>query len=404
MKNFKFIIISILAMFFVACQDDIVTWNKNLTDTSTPDGPPEITKIILAGDTAANPTEITSANMGDVIIIYGKNLCQISSITFNGLEVNYRDWYAAKEFVSVPIPRSLLEESQVTNKVVITTSKGTVSHDLQVAAPRLLINGLYNEFAAPGETVQVLGDNFDLYAVGKNAAGENDFLNGDVSLDGDPIEIISVTRNIITLKIPENTADGAVFEVSSEVYRSHGGTEPAKFAFRELGTLMMTEYDNWGSDDFSGDGTKAGDPAPLYGISWYVRVAGTFPGDGWYWIFGGGANITDADVAANPQNYDLKFEFLTAAGKPFGVGNLEFTIAQGERNSWAAGAGGAMALETGGNWKTMTFDFQSFFDTSKVHTGATAYNEFAIAYQVAAPEEINVDFCIANARIVKKMN
>ena len=62
------------------------------------------------------------------------------------------------------------------------------------------INGLYNEFALPGTSLQIKGKYFELYGFGKNSSSVIKF--GDTEL-----EIESVTDQVITAKLPGDIPD-----------------------------------------------------------------------------------------------------------------------------------------------------------------------------------------------------
>jgi hypothetical protein len=392
MKNrfrYKQILLALLTILSVtACQEEIVNYNEGYDDGLTPNGAPKIDMIAYAKDTAAQLTAIDGAAMSDMIVIYGENLSQIQSIRFNDVDADLKTVYAVNSRITMPVPRQFptIED----NKLTITTSQGNITRDFVVTIPPLILNGLYNEFADAGDTVKIMGANFDLYDITIEKA--------EVKISGQTLDIIEAANDYVSVQIPEGTPDGAIITVTSPTVVEQGYEKPLEVSFREWGMSLEQEtYGSWG-DKYPADGTKAGEPKPLTGKDWYTRVVGSFENSYWGWIFAGGANMTDQDFVDHWENYDIKYEVLTQ--KPFSIGNFEFEYNGGERKTWQPGAGG-IPLNTYGAWKTVTFDASRFVNKQ---AALGSWANFAIAFQAASSETITVDISFSNFRVVKKLN
>ncbi|GHT81650.1 hypothetical protein FACS189467_6080 [Bacteroidia bacterium] len=393
------------------CQPDIVTYDNGYDDGLTPAGPPAISSIVLALDTAETPSGIEVAAMGDLITILGTNLSQVQSITFNGVPADSREWTAVNSYITVPIPREIISDEQAAQKkVVVTTSKGSAEYTLAVGAPKLLVDGFYNEFASAGDTIDIIGDNFDLFQFA--TSGKVKLQDGT---DADTFPIYNVTRNILTVVIPKETLDGALISVTSDFYQEKTGGDPLTISFRENGFSLMSpeNYENWDKKINHGtDGSNKGDPKPLKGLhrNWFIYVKGALKTQ---WIWGGGVNALGANangyeaVVANPENYEVKFEILTRqplAGKQA----IGFEYNGKDEVFWEAGE--SVAFSTNGKWKTVRFSAEEIMlaknirspngnGTKKVVT--SEYCGLGLDYSQAAGEP-NVDFAICNFRVVPK--
>ncbi|GHT14271.1 hypothetical protein AGMMS4956_11790 [Bacteroidia bacterium] len=400
MKRITYIFTALVAAALIvmgACQKEIINYNDGYDDGLTPAGPPEIEYIIMAVDTAQKPAHIESADMGAIIEIHGKNLSQVKSITFNGLEADPREWYATNPFVAVRIPRALLDEDKITDKVVVTTSKGQAEATMKIAAPKLIVTGFYNDFAEPGDTVQLLGSNFDLYEFGEG---------GEVKWEAteELLSIVEVNTEYLRVVLPAAvpTDERSIFSVTSTIYQEKVSTTPVRVALRDAGLVAQNYEGTWGTD-FSTTGTNAGDPKPFSGLTKYTRVATEYDAYKWDWILGTGYNLNlndpDWDMKNHPEQYQIKMEVNSTGAIPSVVTLIFEGSAEGDghRFSWKPN------FDTGKKWRTVTFEVTTFqnagWDFSKEKS--TDYSGFAIAIQPSAA--VAVDFSIANARFVKKL-
>lgn len=379
LKN-NLVIILLSVMCLTACQQDVLTYNDGYDDGMTPSGPPVITRITLAKDTAVaeNQEIISGGSLASMISIYGENLSQVTSVKFNDVEADLKTIFAQNSRIVLPIPRVLPNE--IDNKLTVTTSMGNVSTDFEVSIPDLIVAGFENEFATAGDTLKIVGENFDLYDLTEE--------KGKVTLGDRNLDILDADQNYVTIVMPEGIPDNTEIKVSG------GKTEsPISIRFRDSGISILTFEGLWPDLPPFADGTNEGDPKPPLGVEKFIRLNTELAAWSWNTIYGGGYTLYTSDINANPENYQIKFEVNT--NKAISFGDILLGANAGEENYLWDAAEGGIPFHTNGKWRTVRIELQ---DTGwKPDSG---WNGFSITYQ--PQKDANVDFSIANARIVKK--
>ena len=201
MKTLSYIIpFACLTLMTVAC-NDIVEVDDILSRENRPStGAPVVDRVVLATDTTM---PITVAAFEQVVRFQGSNLGDVTSLKFNDVEVDPKEIYSSYECLLAPVPRQL--PGEVTNMVYIVTEHGSTETPLEITIPPLTIDGMYNEFAQPGDTTVISGDNFDLYGITAEAA--------DVRFGQIPVNILEATRTELTLQIPQNVTPGTQISI-----------------------------------------------------------------------------------------------------------------------------------------------------------------------------------------------
>lgn len=364
-----------LLLLFVSCQQDIVTYNDGYDDGKTPTGVPTIERISLVSDTSVAVDEVSLAAM---IYIRGTNLSQVSSIKFNDVETDLKTVYARNSHIVLPVPRILPQI--VDNKLTITTNKGVVSETLVVTIPKLVVEGFENEFASFGDTLRIVGQNFDLYDITTT--------DGRVTMNGRTLDILEADQDYISIVMPQGVADGVSVELSGGKIDS-----PITLKFREVGIPVLTFEGTWGDGWSPTDGSGEGDPKPLLGTTQFIRTNADFEAWSWNTLYGGGYNMLDSNVKDNPQDYIFKFEIYTTKAISFKTIHFEANGAE-QRYPWNPAVGG-IPFDTNRQWKTVRIEL-----TELGWVLPEGWNGFSMVY---SPEkDTSVDFSIANARIVKK--
>lgn len=368
-----------LAGTTVACQKDIANYNNTYDDQLTSNGPPVIEKISTAGDLNVS---ISSGALTDMIVLQGSNLAEVKSIKFNDVEVDLSTVYAVRSRITLPIPRVV--PTTVNNKLALVTAKGSTEFPFEVRIPNLVVEGLYNEFVAAGDTAVLVGKYLDLYKL--------DTANGKFVIDNKELKPLRSVADSIYFVIPAGTADGAVLSVSSPLVEV-----PKQIRFREKGLSML---DIKSLSDYVTDGKASGDPKLLPGFDRFLRVRRSFDAWSWNGIFWSGFDLNDAAILANPKDYYVKFEINTKSTASISQGNF---ILGGDRQETRYNPAENGALNTYGQWKTMRIDLTKFYKDASQSNGTylkAGWNAFVFSYQPTV--DVNDDFSVCNFRIVKK--
>lgn len=368
---------------------DVVKYDEDVKDIFGADGAPVINAIYDVADTDSE-TPLDGGALNQMIRISGKNLSHVKEVTFNGIPVDISQIYATSENSYLKIPRQIPES--VTNTLVYTTDLGTVSRQFEVSIPRLVLEGLANEFCRAGESVQVKGDYFDLFGFGTEGSAAS------VSINGTPLEIDSITDSYMSIVIPKETPDNTIIdftwkEVGDEIHT-------CKVPFRFSKYIFMPDLNAVGWWDSSvkqyiTDGSHPGDPVSTFGN--FLRITGHF--DQWSWnSFGGGSNWPDLDCRANPDDFVFKFEVCSSASTPFYDSEsygYYFSLNDSENYSWNPSAG--VSFNTYGQWQTISIPLSLV--TSKGVPEPGTWANFCMVLQPNTDGGWKVDHSFANFRI-----
>lgn len=374
---------------FSSCQD-IVTYNDGYDDGMTSSGVPKITAVYQVQDTAMT-TPITEGDLKDMIHLTGTGLSGVKKILLNDVEVPLNTVYAKNKNAYFPIPRVV--PGEITNKLVYTTDLGETSYDFTVNVPDLEIDGLDNEFALPGDTVQVNGDFFDLYGFAADSIGTS-----TITIDGESITIDSLSEDYMSIIIPNSAKDNSV--IAFNYTDKNGSATTVNIPYRQSQTLIWpdlanySQYGLWAGTDYIVDGTGTGQPTALYGS--YVRVTGSYSAWSWNNLPCGGFNFSNSDAVTNPANYYFKFEVNSATSYPFYDSSSAGYIFQLNGGWYVWNPSSESSYNTYGKWKTIEIPLSSVA-TAGLTTGWVGF------YCIMQPNtDWSVEHNFANYRIEKK--
>ncbi len=393
----------LLAVFFIAC-DDIVTYDDNYDDGTVSNGPPVITRI----SPVENPEkDTTEGSFNQMIIIHGENLSQVRSILFNDQAVDLKEVYAISSKIVVPIPGTVPNE--ITNKVFVTTAKGSTEYSFKISFPDLIINGFNFDFGNAGDTVVLQGNNLLLYDLTAE--------NGDIKMNGNQATILSTTEQTVTLVVPDGITDNATVTVSSSRIKAVLGDEPIELPYRDLGFRIVdmspAYLTNPSSSNFSTDGTREGDPAPLFPGTCYARIkpsVAAYSTNIPIYNYPFDAPSTDAmfaDMRANPSDYVIKYELLIKTEFPITApGDRIRMVINGFRapndKEWIPALSG-IAYHTNSKWTTISSDFEHYKNATGGSPLFETGNKFTYAYIHGAGTVAPTDFSMTNLRFAKKV-
>lgn len=370
MRNYikKYLLLFLISIFVTSCSD-VVTYNDNWDDELSSFGPPTITDITTPSDNIS----VTEAEFDDMVNIVGDNLTGVKSIFINDIELDLTTIYATRYKITLAIPREIPQE--VTNTITVITNLGEASYPINVKIPEIKVDGLYNEFALPGDTVQIIGSNFDLYNLNEEETV--------ILYNGVAVVATNFTSNSIDIVVPANAINNTKFVLSSPKVAN-----PIDIHYREEGYILFNFGDY--SDKYVTDGTKEGDPVALNGA--FIRMAGSFASYSYNNLFAKNYSITDQDILDNPQDYYFVFEVYTSSSQPVSIDDqIKFN-----NNIWDP-YGNSTPLNTYDTWKTMKKEVTDMFPSSGTY--ALGKRFFLLCQPKSAR---SFDFSMANFRFVKK--
>ncbi|MFR1981435.1 MAG: glycan-binding surface protein [Segatella copri] len=147
-------------------------------------------------DAASKDSLLTEASLNNTICIVGRNLRSVTQINFNDQAAVLNTSYMTDNTIIVTVPKNI--PGKVTDKIYfITNNKDTLDYDFKTVVPAPTINGMSNEWAAPGEEVTIKGDYFldydDSHLTIK--VGDNYTI---------PYEDLKISLNSIRFNMPED--------------------------------------------------------------------------------------------------------------------------------------------------------------------------------------------------------
>ena len=361
--------------------------NYQSPDTLPNTGLPEITAVYDGTDIQL-ATPITSGLPGQNIIITGKNLNNLRSLKFNTVEADLSKTYTASTKAYVSIPTAFALEHQ--NLIEYTTDKGTATIAFIVKFPELVVSHLDNEFAAPGDVVKVIGENFDYYGFDEEGTGST------VSINGQTVKVEYVSAEGIGVKVPAGIKDNSTVtvnwtDVAGEKQSVSIPLRPTTGRlFEELTKKMLTKTDRAVSIE---DDSQVTSCNSKLGTN-HLHISGTLKA--WSWlelaISQTLPNLSISDVA----DYCLAFEVLNAEDNKLLGSGYEFAWNSDWDHAykWNPGNG----FTTNGKWQTVYIPLASFTPNGIGASGS----HMNLSFGFQPSENYKADFRLGNFRIQKK--
>ncbi len=379
-----------MAMFAFASCNDIVDYDDGYTalEDMANTGAPKITGVYNVADTLLT-TPLAEGQPGQMVRIVGENLNNVKTITFNTVEADLSQVYTYSTSANVVIPSELSRESQ--NKIVYTTDKGTAEFDFVVPYPQLRVDGMVCEYVNAGDSVTITGQNFDYYDFGNSS---------QVTVNGTPLGVGSITNTQMKALVPEGTADNSTL-LFTWTDGTSGQQMTATLTFRPNQNLLYGDFsDVTPKADGSYSATVEGDDALTTGAAAlgrpHIHVTGT--SDAWGWnTIDLERNMIDAGDLTNLDDYVLKFEVLTASDNGLTEASpLQFSFNWGDSYTWNPGDG--FGLNTHGEWQTITLPLAPMATNGIVAPGTW----MTLRLVLSPSATYTADFRLANFRIEHK--
>lgn len=388
-----------LALFALASCNDIVNYEDGYTPAEdlANTGEPVITAVYDATD-AEMATPITEGSVGQMVRIVGKNLNNARSIKFNTVEADLSEVYTFSTSAIVQIPTELSLANE--DCIEYTTDKGTTRYAFTMPFPTLQVDGLLCEFANAGDSVTILGQNFNLYEFGTTS---------QVTINGQPLGLGSITSSSMKAEIPAGTPDNSTIQVSW-TDGSTGEAKTASLPFRPTRNLL---YGDMSDVSLQVSGlemnllTDADTLAEETSLG-YPHLHCTAQLGAWSWnqidMSRNLIDIDGVDIGTLPveelANYDLKFELYTANNYPFtGDSSFQPTLNWGDRYVWNPGNGAG--LNTHEEWQTVTMPLSEMTSNGIYGSPGSRWLTLSMVFQTGA-SGYAVDFRMGNFRIEKK--
>ncbi|MDD4819386.1 MAG: glycan-binding surface protein [Flavobacteriales bacterium] len=371
--------IAMMAVFsLTSCQQKIVTYNDGYDDGNTSTGAPQISGVY---DAKSAESPIVAADMEQLIKIEGKNLSNVKYIRFNDVDVDLKQVYAKAKEIYLPVPRAL--PTEVTNVLTVCTKLGVTTTPFEVKVPDMKIDYLFNEFALPGDTVQVIGNFFDLYGF--------DTENAVVKLGGVDVKIDSVSASYMSIIIPDGAAEN-----SSVVFSTPSLDAPISIPYRNTDDVLWNLSDPdacglWAGQSFITTGGGVNDPVML--DKPYFRVKGSWGAWSWNNLPCGNINVS-SDIADHKSDYYFVFEVNSNSLNPFYASSAGYII-QLNGGWYVWNPSKDVSFNTYGRWQTIKIPLEEI-------GGNLSAGSNGMFFIFQPSDAWSVDHSFANHRIIKK--
>lgn len=342
-------------------------------------GQPVITKI---SGTTDRTVSTEAGSLSDWIIIQGTDLCGVTKMMFNDIEVNLANAYITPNEITVSVPRGI--PTEINDKVTLQSQGGSTTFDYKVSIPDLLILGMYNEYTQTGATMTILGKNFDLY--------ELDATNGKVVFDGTEVAIDRATPDSIFFKVPMDASVNAKLKLKDK--RGIETIVPGQYKDNRGMIYTMDRTDYWNSAQLT---TQDGPiPAPVNGK--YAYWKGSYNSWDWneHYHVVSNPKLADINVVGSSNNFSIKFEIDVL--NDWDKNALKIKIL-GKDYEWKPFTN--LPFTTSG-WKTITIPLSVYKqDGSPIQISqAEANANTEMRLYIHGGDPINIDMAIDNFRIV----
>lgn len=268
-------------------------------------GKPEVLYVRLP-DIEKADSLLIGAYMDNAICLVGNNLRSITELFFNDQKAILNTSFITDHTLIVNVPKTIPEK--VDDKIfMVTSAKDTVEYDFKVLVPSPVVSSISCEYAQDGQLATIYGD----YLLDDEKVPLKITMAGNLPVT----DIVEITKNAVTFRIPEGSDKGYITVTSI-----YGSTRSA-FQFRDDRILFDCETppgNGWRTGNVQGS-----DPAGIDGN--YLIFKGDLDGEsGQTWNEDAFSFNYWAPTAASPDLFDsedfenmlLKFEInVTEAWK-----------------------------------------------------------------------------------------
>jgi hypothetical protein len=373
-----FALLALVAAFQVSCSEE-----------DLPNGGEPRIKYIRITNPASSDSLLVGAFQSNLIAIVGENLQDATEIWFNDQKAVLTPTYITSTSILVTVPSMVPKD--ITNKMRIIFSNGrTLEHNFEVQISEPLVSSMNSEFVPAGGVATING-NFFYEPLTVTFAG------------GVKGELVSVTDQIIQVRVPEGALPGQV------TVATNFGETRSDFWFRDNRNIFLSSdpFTGWWNEKYVVTKPGAGDPVAINGN--YIRVKEAISGWTWKEVAGGppdamGAiskNVPD-EAILKPSDYNLKFEVNTV--KPYNNNMLKINV--GLTNDFVNDAfQWAPPYDTKGEWRTVVIPFEQIVASYekagvKVNVSPKGYYTRILFHGAG---DLDADISLDNFRVVPKI-
>jgi hypothetical protein len=279
--GFRILMVSILiitACFFYSCEKEESY------------GVPEITNVRVTDPDQADVT-LTEANLGQMIVIQGRNLGSLLHLYFNDVEAFFIPTLVTNTSIIITIPSTF--PTEINNQIRVVTKGGETTYNFVINIPAPVVNDFPLEWVNEGDVLTIRGQYFHSI--------ESVVFTGDV--EG---AVVDVTPNELRVSVPEGAESGPV------TVNALAGSGVSKAWFRDNRNMFIDFGEYWlcwGGNDYVIDAGNipANVPVePINGNFYYIKK--DYAGETWWIEETVLAYCGDQWVNGNPANLALAFE------------------------------------------------------------------------------------------------
>lgn len=379
----------LFSIAFTACSsgsDDGYTASDQIPNT----GAPVITGVYATTDyNYASP--LSQVEPGQTIVITGQNLNFLKGLKFNTVEADLSVTYTMSTRAVVTVPTAYAHER--VNTIEYTTDKGTVSYPIIVMLPTMQVYSIDNEFAAPGQTLSISGDNFDYYGFGESGTPAS------IKIGGQEAKLTYTSPTTLRVSVPTGVGDNTAVVVSWVDVA--GVTQNVSLPFRPTACLLFADLnkatrertDQCVSIEQDADVTSTVSALGTPHLHFYGQLRA------YAWVELSFAQpLPDLCNPAKADDYLFVFETLTAQGYPLAGSGYEFAWNWNWDNSYLWNPGDGKGWDTAGQWTTVRLPLTEIAPNGIGNVGEQM--TLNIGFQPTG--KYNADFRFGNFRIQKK--